>query len=62
MICYRDLGCFRDEGPFDYLDTLPGIIIYNKIILFLKLFFNNTFQHHLKQLVQTFFFTQEQTY
>lgn len=26
MICYRDLGCFRDEGPFDYLDTLPGII------------------------------------
>ncbi|KAI1290044.1 Pancreatic triacylglycerol lipase [Halotydeus destructor] len=23
VICYRDVGCFRDEGPFDYLDTLP---------------------------------------
>lgn len=24
MICYRNIGCFRDEGPFDYLDTLPA--------------------------------------
>ncbi|GAB6025976.1 hypothetical protein CHUAL_011945 [Chamberlinius hualienensis] len=23
VVCYDDLGCFRDEGPFDYLDTLP---------------------------------------
>lgn len=24
MVCYRHVGCFRDEGPFDYLDTLPA--------------------------------------
>ncbi|XP_015786678.1 pancreatic triacylglycerol lipase [Tetranychus urticae] len=24
MVCYRNIGCFRDEGPFDYLDTLPA--------------------------------------
>jgi len=24
MVCYRNFGCFRDEGPFDYLDTLPA--------------------------------------
>ena len=24
MVCYGDLGCFRDEGPFDYLDMLPS--------------------------------------
>lgn len=23
MVCYRNVGCFKDEGPFDYLDTLP---------------------------------------
>lgn len=23
MVCYRNYGCFRDEGAFDYLDTLP---------------------------------------
>ena len=23
-ICYGNLGCFRDEGPFDYLDMLPS--------------------------------------
>lgn len=23
MVCYRNFGCFRDEGPFDYLDSLP---------------------------------------
>ncbi len=23
-ICYPDVGCFRDEGPFDYLDLLPS--------------------------------------
>ena len=23
-MCYGDLGCFRDEGPFDYLDMLPS--------------------------------------
>lgn len=21
VVCYRNLGCFKDEGPFDYLDT-----------------------------------------
>ena len=20
VVCYGDVGCFRDEGPFDYLD------------------------------------------
>ena len=24
MVCYADVGCFRDEGPFDYLDMLPS--------------------------------------
>lgn len=24
-VCYEEFGCFRDEGPFDYLDTLPGM-------------------------------------
>ncbi|XP_042231028.1 uncharacterized protein LOC121872363 [Homarus americanus] len=24
VVCYMDLGCFRDEGPFDYLDMLPS--------------------------------------
>ncbi|RXG62156.1 Pancreatic lipase-related protein 2, partial [Armadillidium vulgare] len=24
MVCYKDLGCFRDEGPFDYFDMLPN--------------------------------------
>ncbi|XP_050735833.1 TRIO and F-actin-binding protein-like [Eriocheir sinensis] len=24
VVCYKDLGCFRDEGPFDYLDLLPS--------------------------------------
>ncbi|XP_047490566.1 uncharacterized protein LOC125040101 isoform X2 [Penaeus chinensis] len=24
VVCYKDLGCFRDEGPFDYLDMLPS--------------------------------------
>lgn len=24
VACYGELGCFRDEGPFDYLDTLPA--------------------------------------
>ena len=24
VVCYGDLGCFRDEGPFDYLDMLPS--------------------------------------
>jgi len=23
-VCYGDLGCFRDEGPFNYLDMLPS--------------------------------------
>ncbi|RWS24935.1 pancreatic triacylglycerol lipase-like protein, partial [Leptotrombidium deliense] len=23
-VCYENFGCFRDEGPFDYLDTLPA--------------------------------------
>ena len=23
-VCYGDVGCFRDEGPFDYLDMLPS--------------------------------------
>lgn len=23
-VCYHNFGCFRDEGPFDYLDTLPA--------------------------------------
>uniref|UniRef100_T1IMD4 Lipase domain-containing protein n=1 Tax=Strigamia maritima TaxID=126957 RepID=T1IMD4_STRMM len=23
MVCFESLGCFRDEGPFDYLDALP---------------------------------------
>ncbi len=23
VVCYPDLGCFFDEGPFDYLDLLP---------------------------------------
>ena len=24
VVCYGDVGCFRDEGPFDYLDMLPS--------------------------------------
>jgi len=24
VTCYGDLGCFRDEGPFNYLDMLPS--------------------------------------
>ncbi|CAG7822757.1 unnamed protein product, partial [Allacma fusca] len=24
IVCYGELGCFRDEGPFDYLDMLPS--------------------------------------
>lgn len=24
MVCYNELGCFRDEGPFSYLDLLPA--------------------------------------
>ncbi|KAG8195855.1 hypothetical protein JTE90_008547 [Oedothorax gibbosus] len=24
VVCYRGFGCFRDEGAFDYLDTLPA--------------------------------------
>ncbi|EFX80967.1 hypothetical protein DAPPUDRAFT_50682 [Daphnia pulex] len=24
MVCYNELGCFRDEGPFNYLDLLPA--------------------------------------
>ncbi|CAG0880518.1 unnamed protein product [Cyprideis torosa] len=24
VVCYQELGCFRDEGPFDYLDLLPS--------------------------------------
>ena len=23
-MCYADVGCFRDDGPFDYLDMLPS--------------------------------------
>lgn len=23
-VCYKNFGCFKDEGPFDYLDTLPA--------------------------------------
>ena len=24
MVCYSDVGCFWDDGPFDYLDMLPS--------------------------------------
>ena len=24
VVCYKAVGCFRDEGPFDYLDLLPA--------------------------------------
>ena len=24
VVCYGDVGCFRDDGPFDYLDMLPS--------------------------------------
>lgn len=24
MVCYKDVGCFHDDGPFDYLDMLPS--------------------------------------
>ena len=24
VVCYPEVGCFRDEGPFDYLDLLPA--------------------------------------
>lgn len=24
VVCYKDLGCFRDTGAFDYLDILPS--------------------------------------
>ncbi|XP_071547998.1 uncharacterized protein [Panulirus ornatus] len=24
VVCYMELGCFRDEGPYDYLDMLPS--------------------------------------
>jgi hypothetical protein len=38
MVCYSNFGCFRDEGPFDYLDTLPAspdfinttFVLYNR--------------------------------
>lgn len=23
-VCYNEVGCFRDEGPFNYLDLLPA--------------------------------------
>lgn len=23
MVCYGDLGCFEDSGPFGYIDMLP---------------------------------------
>ncbi|CAL4059422.1 unnamed protein product, partial [Meganyctiphanes norvegica] len=24
IVCYKDLGCFKDEGPFDLMDMLPS--------------------------------------
>ena len=24
VVCYSDVGCFWDDGPFDYLDMLPS--------------------------------------
>ena len=24
VVCYKDVGCFQDEGPFDYFDMLPS--------------------------------------
>lgn len=24
VVCYGDLGCFEDSGPFGYIDTLPS--------------------------------------
>ena len=24
IVCYGDLGCFHDDGPFNYLDMLPA--------------------------------------
>ena len=24
VVCYSDVGCFFDDGPFDYLDMLPS--------------------------------------
>ena len=24
IVCYADVGCFRDDGPFNYLDMLPS--------------------------------------
>ena len=24
IACFGELGCFRDEGPFDYFDMLPN--------------------------------------
>lgn len=26
-ICYDKIGCFRNQSPFDYLNTLPGNLI-----------------------------------
>ena len=24
VVCYPEIGCFRDDGPFNYLDMLPS--------------------------------------
>ncbi len=38
VVCYGDLGCFRDEGPFNYLDMVPSPPqeVGTKIILFTR--------------------------
>ena len=38
VVCYGDVGCFRDEGPFDYLDMLPSTPeeVGTKILLYTR--------------------------
>ena len=38
IVCYGDLGCFHDDGPFNYLDMLPASpdAIGTQIILFTR--------------------------
>ncbi len=38
VVCYPDLGCFFDDGPFDYLDLLPDPpeVVNTKLLLFTR--------------------------
>jgi hypothetical protein len=38
IVCYGDLGCFYDDGPFNYLDMLPASpeLIGTQLFLFTR--------------------------